>query len=147
MEKDILNIAISGDEKNKNEIVYNNIVDQMDKLKMTKQEQIDYLKTKITTLENEYHNNMTILITLVFAFVILCIGIYLLVTNDYVLGIIFILVSFIWMVYKLIKTLDRDRKIRNKKFVELESIRNSLNAILKQKKFELKSNFFVYKNL
>ncbi len=131
MEKDILNIAISGDEKNKNEIVYNNIVDQMDKLKMTKQEQIDYLKTKITTLENEYHNNMTILITLVFAFVILCIGIYLLVTNDYVLGIIFILVSFIWMVYKLIKTLDRDRKIRNKKFVELESIRNSLNAILK----------------
>ena len=33
MEKDILNIAISGDEKNKNEIVYNNIVEQMDNLR------------------------------------------------------------------------------------------------------------------
>ena len=65
MEKDILNIAVSGDEKNKNEIVYNNIVDTMDKLKMTKQEQIDYLKLKITTLENEYQNNMIILITLI----------------------------------------------------------------------------------
>ena len=131
MEKDILNIAINGDEKNKNEIVYNNIVEQMDKLKMTKQEQIDYLKLKITTLENEYQNNLTILFTLIITFVLLCVGIYLLITNDYVLGIIFVLLAFIVTVFKLIKTLARDRKIRNKKFVELESIRNSLNQILK----------------
>lgn len=131
MEKDILSIAISGDEKNKNEIVYNNIVDTMDKLKMTKQEQIDYLKLKITSLENEYHNNMVILVTLVLSFALLCVGIYLLVTNDYLLGIIFVLLAFFITVYKLIKTLARDRKIRNKKFVELESIRNSLNSILK----------------
>ena len=131
MEKDILNIAISGDEKNKNEIVYNNIVDTMDKLKMTKQEQIDYLKLKITTLENEYQNNITILVTLVLSTVLLCIGIYLLVTNDYALGIIFVLLAFILTVFKLIKTLAHDRKIRNKKFVELESLRNNLNAILK----------------
>lgn len=131
MEKDILNIAVSGDEKNKNEIVYNNVVDAMDKLKMTKQEQIEYLKLKITTLENEYQNNMIILITLMLSLVLLCIGIYLLVTDDYVLGIAFVLIAFVLMVYKLIKTLAHDRKIRNKKFVELEGIRNSLNAILK----------------
>ncbi len=131
MEKDILNIAVSGDEKNKNEIVYNNIVDAMDKLKMTKQEQIDYLKLKITTLENEYQNNITILITLVLSLVLLCVGVYLLITDDYLLGIVFIFVSFFFMVYKLVRTLARDRKIRNKKFIELESIRNSLNAILK----------------
>ncbi len=131
MEKDILNIAVSGDEKNKNEIVYNNIVDTMDKLKMTKQEQIDYLKLKITTLENEYQNNMIILITLILSFAIMCVGIYLLITDDYLLGSIFIIFAFGLTVYKLIKTLARDRKIRNKKFLELESIRNSLNAILK----------------
>lgn len=131
MEKDILNIAISGDEKNKNEIVYNNIVEQMDKLKMTKQEQIDYLKLKITTLENEYQNNMIIMFTIILSFALLCVGIYLLVTDDYILGSLFILLAFVLTVFKLIRTLARDRKIRNKKFVELESIRNSLNAILK----------------
>ena len=131
MEEDILNIAISGDEKNKNEIVYNNIVEQMDKLKMTKQEQIDYLKLKITTLENEYQNNMIIMFTIILSFALLCVGIYLLVTDDYVLGSLFILLAFVLTVFKLIRTLARDRKIRNKKFVELESIRNSLNAILK----------------
>ncbi len=131
MEKDILNIAVSGDEKNKNEIVYNNIVETMEKLDMTKEEQIDYLKLKLTTLENEYQNNMIILITVFLSFTLLCVGIYLLITDDYFLGTVFIVLAFIMMVYKLIKTLARDRKIHNKKFVELESIRNSLNAILK----------------
>ena len=98
---------------------------------MTKQEQIDYLKLKITTLENEYQNNMIIMFTIILSFALLCVGIYLLVTDDYVLGSLFILLAFVLTVFKLIRTLARDRKIRNKKFVELESIRNSLNAILK----------------
>ena len=131
MENDILNIAVSGDEKNRNEIVYNNVVDAMDKLKMSKSDQIDYLKMKITTLETEYQNNMMILITIILSLVLICIGIYLLITNDYILGISFVLIGFGVSIYKLIKTLMTDRKIRNKKFMELESIRNSLNNILK----------------
>lgn len=131
MEKDILNIAISGDEKNKNEIVYNNIVDTMDKLKMTKQEQIEYLKTKITTLENEYQNNIMVLITLMLSSIILCIGLYLLIKNNYVLGSIFVVLAFIIVVFKLMSALYQDRKLKNKKYMELESIRNSLRAVLK----------------
>ncbi len=131
MENDILNIAVSGDEKNKNEIVYNNVVDAMDKLNMSKNDQIDYLKTKLTTLETEYQNNIVILVTLVLSVALICIGIYLLINNDYALGIIFITIGFLITVYKLISTLIKDRKIRNKKFMELESIRNSLNSILK----------------
>lgn len=131
MENDILKIAVSGDEKNKNEIVYNNVVDAMDRLKMSKEEQVDYLKLKLTTLETEYQNNMTILITVVLSLVLIIIGIYLLVTNDYVLGIVFVLIGFLATVYKLIKTLITDRKIRNKRFMELESIRHSLSDILK----------------
>ena len=131
MENDILNIAVSGDEKNKNEIVYNNVVDVMDRLNMSKDEQVEYLKTKITTLETDYQNNMTILFTIFLSLAFISVGIYLLISNDYILGISFIMIGFALTVYKLIKALIRDRKIRNKKFMELESVRSSLNSILK----------------
>ena len=131
MENDILNIAVSGDEKNKNEIVYNNVVDVMDRLKMSKDEQVEYLKTKITTLETDYQNNMMIIFTIFLSLAVMSVGIYLLITNDYILGISFVMIGFALTVYKLIKALIRDRKIRNKKFMELESIRSSLNSILK----------------
>ena len=131
MENDILNIAVSGDEKNKNEIVYNNVVDAMERLNMTKDEQVEYLKTKITTLETDYQNNMMILFTIFLSLAVMSVGIYLLITNDYILGISFVLIGFALTVYKLIKALIRDRKIRNKKFMELEGIRSSLNSILK----------------
>ena len=131
MENDILNIAVSGDEKNKNEIVYNNVIDAMEKLKMSKNDQIDYLKMKLSTLETEYQNNMMILVTLILSLIIICVGIYLLITDDYILGVTFVIIGFGATVYKLVTTLLRDRKIRNKRFMELESIRNSLDAILK----------------
>lgn len=131
MENDILNIAVSGDEKNRNEIVYNNVVDAMDKLNMSKNDQIEYLKTKVTTLETEYQNNMTILVTILLSLALICVGVYLLITDDYILGIMFIMIGFVLTVYKLIRSLIKDRKIRNKKYMELESIRNSLNSILK----------------
>ena len=131
MENDILNIAVSGDEKNKNEIVYNNVVDAMDKLNISKNDQIEYLKTKITTLETEYQNNVIILVTVLLSLALIFVGIYLLITNDYILGIVFVMIGFILTVYKLIRSLIKDRKIRNKKYMELESIRNSLNSILK----------------
>ena len=38
-----LNIYISGEENNKSEIVYNNVVKNM---KLTKEEQVEYLKLK-----------------------------------------------------------------------------------------------------
>ena len=62
MEKEILNIAISGEEKNKNEIIYNNIVEAMESLKMSKDDQIEYLKTKVSDMEHQYQNNILILV-------------------------------------------------------------------------------------
>ena len=53
MEKEILNIAISGEEKNKNEIIYNNIVEAMETLKMSKDDQIEYLKTKLNYTDKD----------------------------------------------------------------------------------------------
>ena len=131
MEKDILNIAISGDEKNKNEIVYKNIIDAMNKQKMSKDEQIEYLKNKLTTLENEYQSNVIILITLAIAVIILAVGLYLLITDEYVLGIIFVLLAFFISIYKLITSSQKDKRFKNKKYMELETLRKNINSILK----------------
>lgn len=131
MEKDILNIAINGDEKNRNEIVYNNIVGAMNNLNMSKDEQIEYLKTKVSNIENEYHSNIIILITIVVALILLSIGLYLIATDLYFLGIIIALVGFTTVTIKLLLIVRKNNIIRNKKFVEIESLRNSLSALLK----------------
>ena len=102
MEKDILNIAINGDEKNRNEIVYNNIVGAMDNLKMSKDEQIEYLKTKVSNIEHEYHNNIILLMTVTISLILFSIGIYLVAINLYLLGIIIALVGFAIINVKLL---------------------------------------------
>lgn len=131
MEREILNIAISGEEKNKNEIVYNNVVDAMNNLKMSKEEQIEYLKTKVSNMEYEYQGNIVILITLVISIVLVCLGLYLVATDEYLLGVIVTLVGFSLAVAKLLITVRKTNSIRNKKYIELESLRSNLNSILK----------------
>lgn len=131
MEREILNIAISGEEKNKNEIVYNNIVDAMDNLKMSKEEQIDYLKTKVSNMEHEYQGNIMILIVLVISVILVCLGLYLVATDEYLLGVILTLIGFGLAVTKLLSNIRKINTIRNNKYVELESLRNNLNSILK----------------
>ncbi|MBS7021124.1 MAG: hypothetical protein KH135_04585, partial [Firmicutes bacterium] len=53
-----MSILIRGNEKNKNEIIYNNIVDKMDEMNLTKEEQVEYLKSKVSILELETHNKV-----------------------------------------------------------------------------------------
>ena len=56
MRKDLepISILIRGNEKNKNEIIYNNIVDKMDEMNLSKDDQVEYLKSKISILEFIY---------------------------------------------------------------------------------------------
>jgi len=131
MEKEILNIAISGEEKNKNEIIYNNIVDAMENLKMSKDDQIEYLKTKVSTMEHQYHNNVVILITLAISLMLVCLGLYLVATDEFLLGIILTFIGFGLSIIKLLTTIRKNNIIRNKKYIELESLRDSLSSILK----------------
>ncbi len=131
MEREILNIAISGEEKNKNEIIYNNVVDAMDNLKMPKEEQIEYLKTKLSAMESEYQNSISILITVVISLLLLGLGIYLVASEQILLGTILILLAFLLTMGKLLLTLRKYTSIRSKKYIELESLRNNLNSILK----------------
>lgn len=131
MEKEILNIAISGEEKNKNEIIYNNIVDAMEHLKMSKDDQIEYLKTKVSNMEHEYQNNVMILIVLVISFMLVCLGLYLVATDEFVLGVILTFIGFGLSIIKLLTTIRKNNLIRNKKYIELESLRDSLSSLLK----------------
>lgn len=131
MEKEILNIAISGEEKNKNEIIYNNIVDAMENLQMTKDDQIEYLKTKVSNMEHQYQNNIMILIVLVISLMLMCLGLYLVATDEFLLGVILTFIGFGLSIVKLLSTIRKNNIIRNKKYIELESLRDSLSSILK----------------
>lgn len=131
MEKKGMNITITGEEKNKNEIIYNNVVDAMDNLKMTKDEQIEYLKTKVSNMENTYQSNIIILITLVISILLLGLGLYLVATDQILLGIALSILGFLVIVVKLLLTLKRYTSMRTKKYIEIDSLKENLSSILK----------------
>lgn len=131
MEKKGMNITITGEEKNKNEIIYNNVVDAMNNLKMTKDEQIEYLKTKVSNMENTYQSNIMILITLIISILLLGLGLYLVATDQIFLGIVLVLLGFSVIVVKLMLTLRRYTSMRTKKYIEIDSLKENLSSILK----------------
>ncbi len=131
MEKKGMSIKITGEEKNKNEIIYNNVVDAMDNLKMTKDEQIEYLKTKVSNMENTYQSNIMILITLIISILLLGLGLYLVATDQILLGIVLVLLGFFVIVVKLLLTLKRYTSMRTKKYIEIDSLKENLSSILK----------------
>ena len=131
MEKKGMNIKITGEEKNKNEIIYNNVVDAMDNLKMTKDEQIEYLKTKVSNMENTYQSNIMILVTLIISILLLGLGLYLVATDQILLGIVLVLLGFSVIAVKLLLTLKRYTSMRTKKYIEIDSLKENLSSILK----------------
>ena len=131
MEKKGMNITITGEEKNKNEIIYNNVVDAMNNLKMTKDEQIEYLKTKVSNMENTYQSNIMILITLIISVLLLGLWLYLVATDQIFLGIVLVLLGFSVIVVKLLLTLRRYTSMRTKKYIEIDSLKENLSSILK----------------
>lgn len=131
MKKDIkkINITINGEEENRSEIIYNNVISN---LGLSEEEQIKYLKNRAAILELEMKNkNLTMLLCLISVVGILF-GITLLVNDLYLLGSIFIVVTFIgvitrfYLMYKVM--IDRTR---NKEFERIEQIKNILEQRIK----------------
>ena len=98
---------------------------------MSKDDQIEYLKTKVSNMEHQYHNNVMILIVLVISLMLMCLGLYLVATDEFLLGIILTFIGFALSIIKLLTTIRKNDVIRNKKYIELESLRDSLSSILK----------------
>lgn len=122
-----IDISIDGTEKTKNEIVYNNVMKNL-----TKEEQINYLRSKVTNLELEMKNKTVALILIISSLICFSIGIYFLIADLYILGSVVIIATFIasmirfYMMYKSILDVNH-----NMEFDKLEHLRKMLNMKLK----------------
>lgn len=129
--KDIkkINISINGDENNKSEIVYNNVIQN---LGLTEEEQVKYLKTKITHLEMELKNkSLTALLTLISALGI-GFGLFLMIQDLYFLGSLFVITTFVgiivrfYLMYKNVANMYKSME-----FDKIEQLRKVLNERIK----------------
>lgn len=124
-----LNIYISGEENNKSEVVYNNVIKNM---KLTKEEQVEYLKLKVSHLELQMKNRGLIGLLLLISMVGLGFGVLLLVQDIYWLGILLIFGTFIavsfraYMMYK-----SAIKMLRTSEYDKVERLRQMLNLKLK----------------
>lgn len=124
-----LNIVINGEENSKSEIVYNNVIKNM---KLTKEEQVEYLKQKVSYLELEMKNRNLLLLLFLVSLLGLGFGSFLIVLNIYWLGIIFIFGTFFAVSLKAYAMYKNMIKVaRNKDFDKVEQLRNMLNLKLK----------------
>ena len=124
-----LNIFISGEENNKSEIVYNNVVKNM---KLTKEEQVEYLRIKVAQLELEMKNRMLLAFLLLISLFGLGFGLYLMILNIYWLGIIVVFGTFFgvairaYLMYK-----NTIKLVRTSEYDKVEQLRHMLNLKLK----------------
>ena len=125
-------VNINGSEKNKNEIIYNNIIDKMDELNISKNEQIEYLKQKITYMESNLKSKVILVLTLIIGFLLVLFGIYLILKEVELIGIIMILVGFVGVCIKLLLINKKlNTTIKDSKFDSVDQLKKILNLKLK----------------
>lgn len=128
MENDV-DIVINGNEKGKSEIIYNSIVKNM---KLTKDEQLDYLKTKINELETEIKNKNLFMSLFIIGIFGIIIGIFFLIFDFYWLGILIIIMVFLSIFFKfglVYKNMLRINRTPN--FEKIEHLREIIDLKLK----------------
>ena len=124
-----LNIYISGEETNKSEIIYNNVVKNM---KLTKEEQVEYLRLKVAQLELEMKNRMLLAILLIISLFGLGFGLFLMILDIYWLGVIVVFGTFFavairaYIMYK-----NTVKLVRTSEYDKVEQLRHMLNLKLK----------------
>lgn len=123
-----INIII-GDEKTKEELIYNNVIRN---LNLSNHDEIKYLKRKVYTLEEELKTRMLYTLIFLFAFVSLCFGIVLLAFDLYILGIILIFSTFLFVVVKLILYFKMTiKKHTSSEFDKVDQLKQLLEEKLK----------------
>lgn len=124
-----INIAINGEETNRNEIIYNNVISN---LNLTQEEQINYLKKKATNLEMELKNRRLTTLLCFISLVGISFGIFLLIQDIYTLGIAFIAITFIGVIIRF-SLMYRNMLNNNKsqEFDKIEQLKKLLEERLK----------------
>lgn len=125
-----MKIIIQGNEKSKSEIVYNNVVNNMESMDLSKDKQIDYLLSRINFLETDLKNKIVMTIIISLNLIIMSLGLLFMYLNVYILGIVFCLISFVLVIFLVSKFKNNKIQINNE-FKEIENIRKSLNSKLK----------------
>lgn len=126
---DKVKISITGEERSKNEIVYNNIIEN---LKLTEEEQVKYLKNKVTNLEIEMHNKLITILLILLSIIGLTLGIGLIIMDIYILGILFVIATFVFVAIKFYLMYKKMLKItKSMEFDKIEHLRDILNMHLK----------------
>ncbi len=134
MRKDLepISILIRGNEKNKNEIIYNNIVDKMDEMNLSKDDQVEYLKSKISILESETHNKLNLIISILVCLIMLGLGIYFVAIDLYLFGIFISFLSVFILMFKMYQSFKTSMNIsKPDNYDKIEHLREILNMRLK----------------
>lgn len=132
LNKKKINIEINGDEKFKSEIVYNNIMNTMNEKNITKDEQIEYFKEKLTLLEASKKNTLKQAIIIIIGTVLLALGLFMTCIDFYTIGVIVSAVSFIATLICIIKfTGNYSYSLQSKKYEEIETLRKILDSKIK----------------
>lgn len=136
MAKDVtkpkIHIAINGDEKYKSEIVYNNVMNTMNDKNITKEDQVEYFKEKLTLLEASRKNALKQIIIIIVGLLVLSLGLFLTCISFYTLGIIFSVLSFMFTVILIIKfTNNNSYALQSKKYEEIETLRKIIDSKIK----------------
>lgn len=122
-----INISINGEEANRNEIIYNNVISN---LNLTQEEQIDYLKKKATNLEMELKNRRLTTLLCFISLIGISFGVFLLIQDIYALGIAFIAITFIGVITRF--SLMYKNMLNNNKSQEFDKI-EQLKKLLEER--------------
>lgn len=124
-----INISINGEENNREEIIYNNVISN---LNLTLEEQVEYLKRKVSKLELEVKNRRLTSLLCFISLIGISFGIFLLVQDIYFFGILLIAVTFIGVITRfclMYKNMVNNSK--NNDFDRVEQLKKLLEDRLK----------------
>ena len=119
------------DDDSKSDIIYNNVVNSMENMSMSKDEQIEYLKSRISELEKSQRRRFNFLILGLVSFFLLLIGITFIILNLYFVGSIFIFSTCFVSCFITYKMSNSSEKIDFSKFERVEKIRKFINSRIK----------------
>lgn len=130
MKKDSITVNIKKNDS-KSEILYDNVVSNMESMKLDKDEQIEYLKTRVSVLEQENKKKYDFIVLSLICLFSLIIGIALLVLNFYTLGSFVVIGSCAYGIFKTYLLASKENKLSIDKYEEVEAIRKIISSKLK----------------
>lgn len=131
MKKKSINISINDKDETKSQVVYNNVLNSMEKSSMTSEDQLNYLKKRISYLEDSTKERQHYVLCGFIFLVVLALGIFLTIIKYATFGVVLILISFfgnMFFTYKIAKKYNVDY---DNTYEEIDAIRELINSKLK----------------